>query len=59
MDTKRTVIVTGASQGRGAVVVRGFRRFVSVNLTVTYLTEGHHVTGEMLHVDDRAHVGQW
>jgi NAD(P)-dependent dehydrogenase (short-subunit alcohol dehydrogenase family) len=26
---------------------------------VVYLTEADHVTGEVLHVDDGAHVGQW
>jgi NAD(P)-dependent dehydrogenase (short-subunit alcohol dehydrogenase family) len=26
---------------------------------VVYLTEARHVTGEVLHVDDGAHVGQW
>jgi NAD(P)-dependent dehydrogenase (short-subunit alcohol dehydrogenase family) len=26
---------------------------------VIYLTEAGHVTGEVLHVDDGAHVGQW
>jgi len=26
---------------------------------VVYLTEASHVTGEVLHVDDGAHVGQW
>jgi NAD(P)-dependent dehydrogenase (short-subunit alcohol dehydrogenase family) len=26
---------------------------------VIYLTEANHVTGEVLHVDDGAHVGQW
>ena len=26
---------------------------------VVYLTEAGHVTGEVLHVDDGAHVGQW
>jgi NAD(P)-dependent dehydrogenase (short-subunit alcohol dehydrogenase family) len=26
---------------------------------VLYLTEAHHVTGEVLHVDDGAHVGRW
>lgn len=59
MESKRTVIVTGALPGRGAIEVQGFRRFVSVNLTVIYLTEARHVTGEMLHADDGAHLGQW
>ena len=26
---------------------------------VVYLTEAIHVTGEVLHVDDGAHVGRW
>ena len=26
---------------------------------VIYLTEAHHVTGEVLHVDGGAHVGRW
>lgn len=26
---------------------------------VVYLTEAGHVTGEVLHVDDGAHVGRW
>jgi enoyl-[acyl-carrier-protein] reductase (NADH) len=26
---------------------------------VAYLTEAEHVTGEVLHVDDGAHVGKW
>jgi enoyl-[acyl-carrier-protein] reductase (NADH) len=26
---------------------------------VVYLTEAEHVTGEVLHVDDGAHVGKW
>ena len=26
---------------------------------VVYLTEARHVTGEVLHVDDGAHVGRW
>jgi NAD(P)-dependent dehydrogenase (short-subunit alcohol dehydrogenase family) len=26
---------------------------------VMYLTEAGHVTGEVLHVDDGAHVGRW
>jgi NAD(P)-dependent dehydrogenase (short-subunit alcohol dehydrogenase family) len=26
---------------------------------VIYLTEAAHVTGEVLHVDDGAHVGRW
>jgi NAD(P)-dependent dehydrogenase (short-subunit alcohol dehydrogenase family) len=26
---------------------------------VIYLTEARHVTGEVLHVDDGAHVGRW
>ena len=26
---------------------------------VVYLTEAHHVTGEVLHVDGGAHVGRW
>jgi len=26
---------------------------------VVYLTEASHVTGEVLHVDDGAHVGRW
>jgi NAD(P)-dependent dehydrogenase (short-subunit alcohol dehydrogenase family) len=26
---------------------------------VIYLTEANHVTGEVLHVDDGAHVGRW
>jgi NAD(P)-dependent dehydrogenase (short-subunit alcohol dehydrogenase family) len=26
---------------------------------VVYLTEADHVTGEVLHVDDGAHVGKW
>ena len=26
---------------------------------VLYLTEGTHVTGEILHVDDGAHAGHW
>ena len=26
---------------------------------VIYLTEAGHVTGEVLHVDDGAHVGRW
>jgi NAD(P)-dependent dehydrogenase (short-subunit alcohol dehydrogenase family) len=26
---------------------------------VVYLAEASHVTGEVLHVDDGAHVGQW
>jgi NAD(P)-dependent dehydrogenase (short-subunit alcohol dehydrogenase family) len=26
---------------------------------VVYLAEAHHVTGEVLHVDDGAHVGKW
>jgi NAD(P)-dependent dehydrogenase (short-subunit alcohol dehydrogenase family) len=26
---------------------------------VVYLTEAHHVTGEVLHVDGGAHVGKW
>jgi NAD(P)-dependent dehydrogenase (short-subunit alcohol dehydrogenase family) len=26
---------------------------------VIYLTEAHHVTGEVLHVDGGAHVGKW
>ncbi len=26
---------------------------------VVYLTEARHITGEVLHVDDGAHVGQW
>jgi enoyl-[acyl-carrier-protein] reductase (NADH) len=26
---------------------------------VLYLTEAHHVTGEVLHVDGGAHTGRW
>ena len=26
---------------------------------VLYLAEARHVTGEVLHVDDGAHVGRW
>jgi enoyl-[acyl-carrier-protein] reductase (NADH) len=26
---------------------------------VVYLTKAEHVTGEVLHVDDGAHVGKW
>jgi NAD(P)-dependent dehydrogenase (short-subunit alcohol dehydrogenase family) len=26
---------------------------------IVYLTEAAHVTGEVLHVDDGAHVGRW
>jgi enoyl-[acyl-carrier-protein] reductase (NADH) len=26
---------------------------------VVYLTEARHVTGEVLHVNDGAHVGRW
>jgi NAD(P)-dependent dehydrogenase (short-subunit alcohol dehydrogenase family) len=40
MASKKTVVVTGASQGMGAAVVQG-------------------ITGEVLHMDDGAHVGRW
>jgi len=26
---------------------------------VVYLTEGRHITGEVLHVDGGAHIGKW
>ena len=56
MAGKKTVIVTGASQGIGAAVVHAF------------LDRGHNVVAtarnmsgarEVLHVDGGAHVGRW
>ena len=120
MAAKKTVIVTGASQGIGAAVVQAFLdrgcNVVATSLSfskaaftpspilalvdgdigqavsvvdtplhkdapkdslktrtpmgmisdpkdiaeaVVYLAEADHVTGEVLHVDDGAHVGRW
>jgi NAD(P)-dependent dehydrogenase (short-subunit alcohol dehydrogenase family) len=72
---KKTVIVTGASQGIGAAIVQAFLghgdNVVATSRTATisepkdiaeavvYLTEASHVTGEVLHVDDGAQVGRW
>jgi NAD(P)-dependent dehydrogenase (short-subunit alcohol dehydrogenase family) len=36
-----------------------FSKATDIADAVVYLTEAGHVTGEVLHVDDGAHVGQW
>ena len=45
MISGKIVIVTDAPQGFAEAVV--------------YLVEAGHVTGEVLHLDDGAHVGRW
>jgi NAD(P)-dependent dehydrogenase (short-subunit alcohol dehydrogenase family) len=59
---QKTVIVTGASQGIGAATLSPMGTIASskeIADAVVYLTEAHHVTGEVLHVDGGAHVGRW
>lgn len=73
-EGKGIVIVTGASRGIGAVSVHAYRdRGYSVDATSRNHAKNNvhfnaaapgvvgtgYVTGEVLHVDDRAHVGRW
>ena len=47
--TQKATIITGASRGIGAGLVDA----------IVHLAEARQVTGEVLHVDGRAHVGKW
>ena len=61
MASKKTVIVTGASQGIGAAAVQPMGTISDskdIAEAVLYLTEARYVTGEVLHVDGGAHVGR-
>jgi NAD(P)-dependent dehydrogenase (short-subunit alcohol dehydrogenase family) len=46
MASGKAVIATGESEGIDVAIVQVF-------------LESGHVTGEVLHVDDGAHVGRW
>jgi NADP-dependent 3-hydroxy acid dehydrogenase YdfG len=54
--------VTGASQGFGAGITKGFVATLHPVLRIAdvqRLTEAGQVTGQVLHVDGSAHVGKW
>jgi len=63
-DSKKTAIVTGASQGIGAELVEAFlKRGYNVVANSRNITKANpfpaFTTGEILHVDGGAHAGKW
>ncbi len=66
MPGNKTVIITGAVTTITVaipMIAEGGLDAITLSLAnenaVVYLTEAGHVTGEVLHVDGRAHAGRW